>query len=125
LRRKEVASMKSARKSSIILLAFLLVSVVFGNTRSEEKRAYIDPGFELLLKLYPRNKEIVNPMVSRISAKTAFGLYGGGKAIFFAAGGESQALIPGAIRLTGPMEDDPPLRFLKENENKIIVIYCH
>ena len=36
------------------------------------------------LKLYPRNKEIVNPMVPRISAKSAFNLYNRGEGnIFF------------------------------------------
>jgi hypothetical protein len=110
-----------------ILFYFFALAITTEGVLAEEKKVYIHPSFELCLKLYPRNKEIVNPMVPRISAKSAFNLYREGKAIFFAAGSDKQALIPGAIRINegNGLFENPPIKLLREHENKIYVIYCH
>ena len=110
-----------------ILFYFFALAITTGGVWAEENKIYIHPSFELCLKLYPRNKEIVNPMVPRISAKSAFNLYREGKAIFFAAGSDKQALIPRAIRVNGQngFEENPPIKFLRGHENKLVVIYCH
>lgn len=116
--------MKNRHYLYFILLFVVQVCITGGVVRAEEERDYIDPGFKLLLKLYPRSAKIVNPMVPRISAQTALKLYNEGKAIFFSAGSELQPLIPGAIRITEPLIENPPIRFLKEHEDRIVVIYC-
>lgn len=108
-----------------ILCSFFVIFVTPVVIWAETKKVYIHPSFELCLKLYPRNKEIVNPMVPRISAKSALKLYMERKAIFFLAGGTKQALIPGAILLSKDMIENPPVKFLKKHENSIVAIYCH
>lgn len=107
----------------LILSYLILVTCTFGEESSATK-AYIDPGFELCLKLYPRNKEILNPMVPRISAQTALKLSLEGKALFFAAGSANEPLIPGAINITGPMLENPPIEFLRAHGDKMAIIYC-
>lgn len=106
-----------------ILCCFLVLCGLKRVISAEEKKVYIHPSFELCLKLYPRPDEIVNPMVPRIDAKSAFNLYKEGRAIFFAAGSSHQALIPGSTHVNHL--EDPPIEFLKKHANRMIVIYCH
>ena len=105
------------------LFYFFALAITTWGVWAEEKKVYIHPSFELCLKLYPRKDEIVNPMVPRISAKSAYNLYKEGKAIFFAAGSSRQALIPGSTHVNHL--EDPPIEFLKKHANRLIVIYCH
>jgi hypothetical protein len=116
--------MKNRGYFYFIFLFLLPACLTGGLVGAEEKKGYIHPSFELCLKLYPRNEKIVNPMVPRISAKSAFNLYREGKAIFFATGSIHSPLIPGAIRAIGSLVDNPPMKFLQEHEDKMIVLYC-
>jgi hypothetical protein len=119
--------MKSRHYFYFILLFLFQACFTGGLVGAEEKKVYIHPSFELCLKLYPRNKEIVNPMVPRISAKSGFNLYREGKAIFFYAGMQKLNMIPGAIMINdvNGLIENPPIKFLKGHENKLFVIYCH
>ena len=116
--------MKSRHYFYFILLFLLQACFTGGLVGAEEKKVYIHPSFELCLKLYPRNKEILNPMVPRISAKSAFNLYTEGKAIFFYAGANRLKLIPGAILIVEELNENPPMELLRKYENRIAVIYC-
>ena len=106
----------------LIFICSILVTYSFGE---EESATYIHPTFKLLLTLEPRKADIVNPMVPRISAKSAFNLYIEGKAIFFGAGQTKEGMIPGGIIMNGELMENPPIKFLRKHEDKLIVIYCH
>ena len=110
-----------------ILFYLFALAITTEGVRAEEKKMYMHPSFELCLKLYPRSAEIANPMVPRITAKSAYNLYKEGKAIFFAAGSDSQAIFPGVIRINGKngLMENPPIEFLRKNKDKLIIMYCH
>ena len=109
-----------------ILFYFFAVAITTGGVRAEENKIYIHPSFELCLKLYPRENKIVNPMVPRISVKSAFNLYKERKAIFFYAGNAKRNMIFGAIMINNVngLTENPPIEFLRKHEDKMFVIYC-
>ena len=116
-------SMKSREYFYFILLFLVQACLTGGPVGAEEKKPYIHPSFELCLKLHPRDKEIVNPMVPRISAESAKTMYGTAAAIFIAAGGSAiNAKLPGAIPLTHTLQQDPAR--LKKFNDKFIILFC-
>lgn len=115
--------MKNRQYFCFILFFMLQMCIAGGVLRAEEKKVYIHPSFELCLKLYPRNNEIVNPMVPRISAESAKSFYGSGGAVFIAAGGGAvNAKLPGAIPLTNTLQQDPSR--LRKFNDKVIILFC-
>lgn len=96
-------------------------------TSSQTTQKAIHPSFKLLLEMYPRKKDIVNPMVPRVHAKTAYNLYLKGQALFFAAGSVKQARFPGVILINEPngLFFNPPLHLINQNQGKALLIYCH
>jgi len=107
----------------VILICFVMVPNVDAKNGAK-KKIRLHPSFAFLLKTQPRDKEIINPMVPRISAKSALSLYRTKRAIFIAAGGMAvKAKLPGAIPMTPSLHKNP-MR-LKKIKGKIIVIFCH
>lgn len=116
--------MRQGQKTIGILCALVLFFIAGRGESSAGKRVSIHPSFQALLVMYPRNVQIVNPQVPRISPQTALNYYGSGRAIFIAAGGGAiQAGLPGAISLTSRLQRDPS-RLLKLRD-KLIIIFCH
>ena len=111
------------KKIIIYLVPIYLIAAVYA-VGAEKSSNYIHPSFKLLLTLYPRGSEVVNPEVPRISAKSALSYYGSGKAIFIAAGETAiRDSLPGAIRLTESLRLDPSP--LKKYNDKLIIVFCH
>jgi len=111
------------KKIIVFVVPICLIAAVYA-VGEERSSTYIHPSFKLLLTLYPRGQEIVNPGVPRISAKNALSYYGSGKAIFIAAGpGAINARLPGAVPLTESLRLDPS--GLKKYTDKLIIVFCH
>ncbi len=107
-----------------IIICYLSVSCIFVNSYAASNS--INPSFKFLLTQYPRNKEIIRPMVPRISAKLALKYYQNGKAIFIAAGPAAiKANLPLAISLLNKYIENPPKGFFKKHKGKLIIIFCH
>jgi hypothetical protein len=112
---------------SVVFVTALVSAAIYG----QEKKTLFHPSFEYLLKTYPRKAAIVNPMVPRIHAKSAYQLYVAGKAIFLYAGSSTSvaggALIPGAIAMDekNGFCDNPPMELLNKFKDKMFIIYCH
>ena len=112
------------RKYFIFIFLFLPLACLTGSSvGAEEKKVYIHPSFELCLKLHPRDDEIINPMVPRISPESANVLYDTGGGIFIAAGANAiNAKLPGAIPLRRSLELDPSR--LRRFKGKFIILFC-
>lgn len=109
----------------VILISLIMVPNVDAKNGAK-KKTRMHPSFAFLLKTQPRDREIKNPMVPRISAEDAYGLYKTNQAIFIAVGeGTAKLGILGAI----PMRDEQVasssvVKKLKKLKNKYIIIYC-
>ena len=111
------------KKIFIYLVPIYLIAAVYA-VGEERSSTYMHPSFKLLLTLYPRGADIVNPGVPRIAAKSALSYYASGKAIFIAAGEAAVgAGLPGAVSLTESLRLDPSR--LKKYNDKLIIIFCH
>ena len=111
------------KKVIIYLVPIYLIAAIYA-VGAERSSTYIHPSFKLLLTLYPRGVEIVNPGVPRISAKSALSYYLSNKAIFIAAGeGAIGGGLPRAVPLTESLRLDPS--GLKKYSDKLIIVFCH
>lgn len=115
------------KRLSIALMAILVIlSGVMEVSSDTRRKTYIHPTFAALLRIYPRNKPILNPQVPRISPQLAYNLYLQNKAVFFSTGNLAHGHnIPGTYPLPeGKEMQDSIIRKVKRIKNKYIILYC-
>ena len=110
----------------VLTTAVLLLPILAEVDSNTKSKNLIHPSFAVLLKMYPRNKPIINPQVPRISARVAYSLYLKGAAVFFSAGNLAHAhMVPGTFPLPEGKETSPPIiRKIKSIKDKPIIVFC-
>ena len=114
------------KKFLVFFTALLLSLTTFVINSTAKEKTYIHPTFKNLLITDPRDEEIVNPMVPRISASTALNLVKNNQALVIAVAGDNirQHTVIGAIKVPKKKELDPSLLNKLKKMNKYILLFC-
>lgn len=111
--------------NQVICVCFFCLVAIMTFTDCNAKEVNIHPTFKALLIGYPRDKQIIRPMVPRISPEFALELYRSNGAVFFGAGNKDLAIFPGVTLIYKTKHcENPPVKKLNAMK-KMIVIYCH
>jgi len=109
------------RKTANIGTVFLIVFMFLPAHAQNQKKEYVHPCNQVLLKLYPRPFKLKWPSVPRILASQALTHYKAGTAFFIRIGAEG-GIVPGAFYGETIHKTDP--RIIKKLAgSKLIIVY--
>lgn len=104
--------------SLVFILVFPAISLA-----QKQKKYKIHPSFLRLLKQYPRDKDILYPMVPRVSADEAYAMFISNKAVLIDVGAREWRIL-GAKKLNMDYKNPKLIRKLKTIKNKFILLFC-